>query len=89
MRRLDFAQLMLRLSTLPGLSFLGTWLNESRARRQSFKQRAGDLMGYGVEARNVASEVGGAVRGEDEADDDEYDDRDDDSDGGGDERWEY
>ncbi|MDP6557674.1 MAG: hypothetical protein QGG71_23615 [Pirellulaceae bacterium] len=74
MKKLPIADLMTRLSVIPGFGFLHTWLQDYRGTRTRVDQRVGDLKNYYVTAKGAGSEIAGGVSGEDDEDTDSHDD---------------
>jgi hypothetical protein len=61
--------IMLRLSVLPGLQFLNTYVTEFRGRVGEKRQVLGKYQGYVQAVRGAAGDVSGAVGGSKKKDD--------------------
>ena len=76
MRLFSFVEtLMVRLSTLPGLGFLSTYVAEYHTRRGKIQHQISAYQGYVRTVRQAGADVAEAGRGakrEEPSDDDEY-----------------
>lgn len=75
--KLSFLEsLALKLSGIPGLRFLDSYVTDIRTTKTQIDQQVGDYQSYADAATSAASDVKGAATSTSEAEDDDDDDGD-------------